>query len=86
MLKVTNDKTQLEIRILNNFYEYIRKHPNECVMDIMKDFCDEFDIPLEELGFLISEDKYLKDYIENNLIRYHFKKAEAKKSELLESF
>ena len=44
----------------------------------MQDFCDLNDIPLEELGFLISEDAYLKDYVEANLIKFKFCKVSKK--------
>lgn len=67
-----------EMIILNNFFEEIKKNKDECVMDVMVDFCDKHDIPYEELGNLLAEDKYLKDYIKNNLKKYNFIKNDCK--------
>lgn len=77
-MNISQDLIAKEIKILNKFYKFLREHKNECVMEIMQDFCDLNDIPLEELGFLISEDAYLKDYIEANLIKYKFYKSPKK--------
>lgn len=77
-MNINQDLIAKEIKTLNKFYKFLREHKNECVMEIMQDFCDLNDIPLEELGFLISEDAYLKDYIEANLIKYKFYKSPKK--------
>lgn len=77
-MNISQDLIAKEIKTLNKFYKFLREHKNECVMEIMQDFCDLNDIPLEELGFLISEDAYLKDYIEANLIKYKFYKSPKK--------
>lgn len=77
-MNISQDLIAKEIKTLNKFYKFLREHKNECVMEIMQDFCDSNDIPLEELGFLISEDAYLKDYIEANLIKYKFYKSPKK--------
>lgn len=77
-MNISQDLIAKEIKTLNKFYKFLREHKNEYVMEIMQDFCDLNDIPLEELGFLISEDAYLKDYIEANLIKYKFYKSPKK--------
>lgn len=77
-MNISQDLIAKEIKTLNKFYKFLREHKNECVMEIMQDFCNLNDIPLEELGFLISEDAYLKDYIEANLIKYKFYKSPKK--------
>lgn len=61
-----------EMKILNNFFNCLRENKDENILELMQDFCDNYNIPLEELGFLISEDKYLKDYVENNLTKYNY--------------
>ena len=77
-MNVNQDLIANEIKTLNKFYKFLREHKNECVIEIMQDYCDLNDIPLEELGFLISEDAYLKDYVEANLIKFKFCKVSKK--------
>ena len=61
-----------EIALLNNFYEYIKQNPNDCIMDTIKEFCNDNDIEYEYIGYLISENKDLKDYAEANLKKFKF--------------
>lgn len=76
-----------EIRVLNNFYKYIKDNTDDCILETIKDFCSEFNVELEEIGYLISEDKYLKEYVESNLKRYRYiKRKSSKHSELLDAF
>lgn len=61
-----NAKEELEykIKILNKLYKYIKENKNDMsTMDILEDFCDEFDIEYEDLGEIINSDKYLYDYV-----------------------
>ena len=67
-----------EISLLNEFYEYLRQYPKECILDIIQEFCFEKNIPVEEIGYLISQDSGLKQYTENNLKLYKFSKVENK--------
>jgi len=71
------DLTQVtdEIKLLNSFYRFLRNHKSECAMDVIKEYCYENDLPIEELGYLISEDEYLKRYVENNLKQYKYIKS-----------
>lgn len=76
-----------EIRTLNQFYKYIKDNTDDCILETIKDFCSEFNVELEEIGYLISEDKYLKEYVESNLKRYRYiKRTKHKSSELLDAF
>lgn len=77
-MNISQDLIANEIKTLNKFYKFLREHKDECAIEVMQDFCDLNDIPLEELGFLVSEDAYLKDYIEANLIKYKFSKVPKK--------
>lgn len=66
------DETKEEIALLNNFYEYLKKNPNDCIMDTIKEFCGDYDIEYEYIGYLISQNKDLKDYAEANLKKFKF--------------
>lgn len=82
---MVDNKIVDEIKMLNGFYKRIRENKDECVIDLMIEYCDELNIPVEALGYLINEDKYLKDYISNNLIKFKYTKN-LKDSELLDIF
>lgn len=64
-----------EIQLLNDFYDYLKKSPNDCVMDTIKEFCFDKNVEYEYLGDLIAENKDLKDYIEKNLKKFHYFKT-----------
>ena len=61
-----------DIKILNQFYEVIKENPQECVIELAKEFCFDNDIEIEHLGFLISGCKDLKDYTEKNLKKFKY--------------
>ena len=61
-----------EIALINALYEAIKAEPNECVMDIIQEFCFDNNQNLEYIGSLISSNKSLKDYVENNLRKFKF--------------
>jgi hypothetical protein len=71
-----------EISLLNEFYEYLRQYPKECILDTIQEFCFDKNIPVEEIGYLISQDSGLKQYTENNLKLYKFSKVENKSVEV----
>ena len=73
------DLIKEEISLLNEFYDYLRLHPKECILDTIQEFCFEKDIPVEEIGYLISQDSGLKQFTENNLKLYKYSKIENKK-------
>lgn len=74
-----NDALLQEMKILNKFYDFIRKHKDECVLEIMQEFCENEGIVYEQLGLIVAEDIYLKEYIESNLIKFKFLKNENKR-------
>lgn len=58
-----------EIQKINKFYEYLRNNKtNESIIDLLEDFCFEYNISYEEIGMLISEDEYLKDFVKKDCI------------------
>lgn len=63
---------QEEVRILNKFYDFLKKNLNECIIDTIEEFCFEHNLPLEYIGNLISEDPSLKSFTEQNLKRYNY--------------
>lgn len=74
-----NEKIQEEIKLLNAFYEYLKINTNDCILDVINDFCFEKNIPVEEIGYLISQDPALKTYAEENLKRFKYIKQEKPK-------
>ena len=74
---------QNEIRTLNEFYDFLKARTQECILDVVQEFCDERDLPLEELGLLISQDDSLKQYTEMNLKKFKFiQPPKTKKTEI----
>lgn len=61
-----------EIKILNGLYDYIKQNPNDCVMDTIKEYAFDKNLDLGQIGYLISQNKELKDYCERNLKKFKF--------------
>lgn len=71
-----DQKIQEEIKLLNSFYDYLKINTNDCILDVINEFCFERNIPIEEIGYLISQDPALKTYAEENLKRFKYIKTE----------
>nr|DAQ72278.1 MAG TPA: late-transcription coactivator [Caudoviricetes sp.] len=68
-----------EIQKINKFYEYLRNNKtNESIIDLLEDFCFEYNISYEEIGMLISEDEYLKDFVKKDCINRGLIKSDKK--------
>lgn len=79
---MNKDLIKEEIEILNKFYAYLKENSKECILDTIQEFCFENDLPVEEIGYLISQDSNLKQFAENNLKLYKYARAENKAVEV----
>lgn len=73
-----------EIQLLNKFYQYLREYKdNDSIISILESFCEDYSVLPEEIGMLISEDEYLKDFIKNDCLRRGILKSDnPKKSKI----
>ena len=72
------DLIKEEINLLNEFYDYLRLYPKDCILDTIQEFCFDKNIPVEEIGYLIAQDSGLKQFTENNLKIFKYSKVESK--------
>ena len=66
-----------DIKKINLFYEYLREHKSEDIstIELILDFCNENDFEIEDIGYLISEDKYLTDFVRRDCEKHKYFKS-----------
>jgi hypothetical protein len=64
-----------DIQKINELYDFIKSSSSDYSMvELIIDFCEKYDYSLEDIGYIISDDKYLKEFIENDCKKFKFSK------------
>ena len=83
--QIDPEMLKFELKIINKLFDYIKKHSDECMMDVLTEFCAENNVSLDEVGYLIAEDSYLKEFINSNLKKFNYLKSESKNFDCVDS-
>lgn len=83
--QIDPEMLKFELKIINKLFDYIKKHSDECMMDVLTGFCSENNVSFDEVGYLIAEDPYLKEFINSNLKKFNYLKSEVKNFDCVDS-
>lgn len=56
-------------------YKIEKKLVNESLIEVILDYCFEYDLNIDEIGYILGESKEFSDYFEKDLIQENFIKG-----------